>query len=203
MAVGIRLPFIRFYGGWAYALGALAALACIVYGEGFVVVPRGLSGLGTGLSLQHVGALGLVANGGLLLRRLAAAPVVSIDALGMVARTNPWLERVTLGGWSRQLVIDRTRKLVHLQVRVAWLLHGEVEIPFSRISHVEYRYLGSGGAIDAFDVALVLTDGTKEHLFRFRGEVAEHASASREEGLSQAFVDALCRMTGKGITPQR
>ncbi len=193
---------LRSASALSYAVLLAGSTLMIAFGEGTRVGPKGLVRLGVGVDLRTLGMLGVVLALGLLLRRASAAPRIVPRPKGLHACTAPLAVGLTLGGWKRELIVDGRAGRIYLRRRAAWLWSTDEQLRFSEVDHVDYGHRGGESALETYDVSLVLRDGSRRSLFSFRGEVAEGAGSSVEEGRSRTFVRLLTATIGVGLGPR-
>ncbi len=156
-------------------------------------------------------------------RLSAVNPKVAFDDGVLTARTNLFLQVLSLFLWKKTVVVDAAASTVIIKRRYLWLIERVTEVPFSDISHIEYRYaslttswdmLGNAhDALERFTVDLALHDGEEERLFSFRGEGAKSTGPvgvflddsvvdvrGDQAERSLSYVDLLMELTGKGLS---
>ncbi len=197
------MGLLRIRSGHPLHFAAVAAvgLFMILKGGSSSIGPRGLVRLGVGINAAKLGWVVMALGLGLLARRLAARPQVVAGPDFLRARTSPLLRWLTLGGFHKELRVDAATRTIELRQRAAWLWAGRVERRFSEVEYVDYEHRSEGQALDRFSVSVVFTDGGREHLFDFAGQLAEGTSASREESLSRTFARQLTSLLGVGLGP--
>lgn len=154
----------------------------------------------------------------------ALNPKVWFDDGKLCARTNLFLQVLSLGSWKKLVEVDPQARRVTIHRRFLWILERTVEISFDEISHIAYRHgsiatswdiLGNvHDSLEAFSVDLVLHDKSEARLFSFRGEGAHSTGVTGmllgdslidhqgDQGArSLAYVDAIQELTGKGLSP--
>lgn len=178
------------------SVSAKAWLYMSSLGLGLVLIALG----GPGMTVDRtIGVVVVVAAAGLLVRRASSAPILVGDPVGLRATTAPLTAWLTLGGWSRDVLVDTKARRVHIRRRAAWKQASETVIRFADIDRVDYAFRTEGDGLDTYDVSLVLGDGTRERLVSFKGEVREGDVASEEESLSRAFVRQLTAALDVGL----
>lgn len=153
----------------------------------------------------------------------AVNPKVSFEDGVLRARTNLFLQVLSLFSWNKRVVVDAEARTITVKRRYLWILQSETEIGFDDISHIEYRYgslttsfdwLGNAqDVLESFSVDLALHDGSEHRLFSFRGDGARSTGAvgvllgdslvdyqGDQAKRSLSYVDALQELTGKGLS---
>jgi hypothetical protein len=163
------------------------------------------------------------------LRILTLAPRVDEHDGVLRARSSLVLKVLTLGAFTREVVVDRRARYVTIDERRMWLVRRKRVIPFRHIVRIEYDYsatatsmqhsyrgdLGSGDEVESFRVGLVLRPRDdvpdthahlyeeRVHLFGFHGDGFGQAAIvdveGQQEGLSRHYVERLRALTGVGF----
>lgn len=103
------------------------------------------------------------------------------DCLRVVTGWRVWI--LTLGVWSREVVVDPGKRTIHLHDRVAWLIPFQRRVKFRRVKAITYSHSDPTpfaglmlirDTLDVFSVGLRLHGKAGEDeiwpLFHFRGE---------------------------------
>jgi hypothetical protein len=155
---------------------------------------------------------------------LAKNPAVFREGDRAVARTNWWLQLLTLFSYRKQVIIDRRRKQIEIDTRAFWFFRWKTRIPFSRIERLSYGFAAFGtewGAfwertdqVESFTVGLVLRAPEETlDLFSFRGEGSVQTGwtgvllgdslvdfEGDQADASRSFVRILQEFTGASLT---
>lgn len=96
---------------------------------------------------------------------LSLKPRVYGDDDALICETSLFAQMATLLAYHRRVVVDRMRRVVQLTVRTWWWRRLELDIPFSRVCHIEYEFdslptalagVVAADSVERFTVSLVL-----------------------------------------------
>ena len=119
-------------------------------------------------------------------RLLGITPKVWVEGDRLCARTNAFIQLLTLFSSARRLCVDRRRGVVELTTRWLWAFGSHREIPFARLAYVDSEYSSMGTSwgwtasgydrtdeVERYVVSLVLKEPEETvRLFAFSGEGA-------------------------------
>lgn len=160
---------------------------------------------------------------------LSTRPVVKVTAQ-IVTSKSPWLTHLlTLGFYSRTVVIDSRTRTVRIRVRYLWALQKWQTVSFDQFKHVSYGMHESGttsayvsgerDGSETFHVSLGLKTGRTVEIASFSGDgeyVSDHAffwewpshkwreltdTVGTQQEESMNFVDLVCHRIGVPLGP--
>lgn len=148
---------------------------------------------------------------------LSLRPAVWGDDDHLYCGTSLFGQMLSLFGYRRLVVVDKTRQSVRVSTRAWWMACPEIEIPFEWVDHIEYEFGMlplTAVQVESFTVSLALQDpDAKVPLATFRGGMAGvlHWTgvdvmgdsvigvSGVQEDASRLFVMALKKMLGVPI----
>ena len=111
---------------------------------------------------------------------LSLKPRVWVEGDCLYARTSFLRKLITLFSYSREVKVDRSRRLITLRVRSFWFFTREKFIPFDRVAYIDtdfrsmptsFGWLGATDRWETYVVTLVLRDPQERiPLMSFSGE---------------------------------
>jgi hypothetical protein len=153
---------------------------------------------------------------------LSIAPSIETHGRSLVVRTSFLLRLLSLFSYDRLVRFDPMRKSIHIHTRRFWLFQSDREVPFSRVSYIDYDFKSWGtswawmwrwGAeradqVESFRVAVALKDPEElVPIAAFRGEGSSMTGAAGvlfgdslvdaegdQEDTSRSFVEVLERL---------
>lgn len=123
----------------------------------------------------------------------------------LTLRTSGLRRFLSLYSWDYLVTVDRYRRMVTIELRVLWRCRPKQQIPFPRISHIDYDFAvgpsGQYGRSESFTVRLSLKDPEDDvEIARFTGE---HDGVvlwgDSQDGESRTFVEMLKKILGVSI----
>jgi len=148
-----------------------------------------------------------------------------IEGSCLMARTSWLIRAVSLFSHSKEVCVDRDRRLVAIRAKYLWIIQRYREIPFDNIRRLDYSYsslptsfnlfAGPLDQLERFTISLCLINPRRTiKLFSFSGEgavatgltgVLLHGDdivdfSGDQENRSLSYVDLLMKFTGKTLT---